>query len=28
MIRNVGFAGLLLLNASLVRGRPVGDIQS
>ncbi|WP_416211353.1 leu operon leader peptide [Kosakonia sacchari] len=26
MIRNVGFAGLLLLNASLVRGRPVGDI--
>ncbi|WP_139234418.1 leu operon leader peptide [Kosakonia arachidis] len=28
MIRNVGFVGLLLLNASLVRGRPADDIQS
>ncbi|PTA92291.1 leucine operon leader peptide [Kluyvera sp. Nf5] len=27
MIRNVRFLGLLLLNASHVRGRPVGDIQ-
>ncbi|MGP3590430.1 leu operon leader peptide [Vagococcus sp. WN89Y] len=27
MIRNVRFAGLLLLNASLLRGRPVGEIQ-
>ncbi|WP_156124007.1 leu operon leader peptide [Enterobacter sp. Bisph1] len=28
MIRNVGFAGLLLLNASLVRGRPVGGFHN
>ncbi|WP_139223013.1 leu operon leader peptide [Phytobacter palmae] len=27
MIRNVRFLGLLLLNASHVRGRPVGDTQ-
>ncbi|AUV02613.1 TPA: leu operon leader peptide [Kluyvera intermedia] len=27
MIRNVRFLGLLLLNASHVRGRPVDDAQ-
>ncbi|WP_425294685.1 leu operon leader peptide [Kosakonia calanthes] len=28
MIRHVVFAGLLLLNASTVRGRPVDDTQN
>ncbi|QNQ22660.1 leu operon leader peptide [Kosakonia sp. SMBL-WEM22] len=28
MIRYVRFAGLLLLNASTVRGRPVDDTQN